>query len=170
MIFRVLALIAALLLGASPAAAAADWQTVANPDFKVSTSMPGAPRVTTDGAPSARNADGHANLSALVIISETRVYLMRADVFTPNPSVSLRDLLNYTVDQVSTPERGPVVYRAETTVEGNPAIDVVFGPDADGAYIRDRLIARDGVLVQLISGSDSQPALDRFYTDFKFLP
>lgn len=169
MIIRVLALLCGLLLSAGPAAAA-DWQPFSNSDFGVSTTMPGAPQVTTDGTPTALNAEGHANLSALLIVTEKRVYMVRADVFTPNPSISLRQLLNYTVDQVSTPERGPVAYRAETTVQGYPAIDVVFGPDADGAYIRDRLIAKDGVLVQLISASDSLPPLDRFYTDFKFLP
>lgn len=169
MLVRVLALLCGLLLGAAPAAAA-DWQTFANPEYGVATSMPGSPKVSVDGTPADPNAGGDGVLTALVVVTDTRVYLLQASLYGADPSIDPRVLLNYTVDQVSTPERGPVAYRAETTVQGYPAIDVVFGPDADGAFIRDRVIARNGVLVQLITTDTSMPPLDRFYTDFKILP
>jgi hypothetical protein len=162
----VLAAILGLVLPlAAPALADDDWQTFSDSVVGVSTSMPGSPTGRSDGP------DGASVFQAMLETPDGRGYLLRVDEVPGGTTASPLAALNRLVDLVATPARGSVVYRGETTVGGRPAADIVLGPDADGDYLRGRLIVGNGKLVQLLVGRHgAAPALDRFYTDFRFLP
>lgn len=149
-------------LSGAPAFAADAWQTYANRDFGVSTSLPGAPlseKLTSNG-------DGRTLIVLAASGDTEKAYMLRVDDLK-TPQERARAGLNYTADRISTPERGPVISRTELTIEGQPAIDLVLGPDADGDYIRARMIVANNTLIQILTIQKTAPELDRFFTDFK---
>ncbi|MDQ0465384.1 hypothetical protein QO010_003171 [Caulobacter ginsengisoli] len=170
MILRILALVCGLLLGAGPAAATDSWQPYVNKSYGVSLQMPSPPQIKVETPPSADGQPTRRTLTVTAKPAENRYYMLRVDIFDLPRRGTPRERLNRTVDGLLTPDRGPVISRTETTVGGSPAIDIVFGPGEGGVYLRSRLINREDRLIHLTTASDSPPPLDRFFTEFAFIP
>lgn len=169
---RLLAALALVLafgwLAGAPAWAAEAWQAYANPEFGVSTSMPGQAVGLV-----ANDAEGRRVLNAVAFTDDrNRVYLLRV-LETPEAQGARDDeiqtALNAAADGAATPDRGPVISRTALTVEGRPALDLVLGPNADGRYVRARYVVGDGAFIQLLTQQEVPPALDSFFTAFKFI-